>query len=288
MGDARMNRPFSFLSGEWKVSMPAVFSMAHWQHSCTAERLELKGGRLYRKTRPNDLLEGVILYADLERKDLELQNILNVIHSRTPCWPNPGALLRMIDRHTVFAECVAAGFVSHPSLQLLGGRYNPDEIDQMIVNGPGYPAVFKTGSAHRGEGKHLAHSKEDILPWEGVTTIEPFFTGRSVRVLIIGDSAFGIEVTNDQTWIKNQAGADIHEFDIPLHLRVHADKVAKYFGLDIAGVDYIIQDDGTFKFLEVNQYPGFAGFDHVMDCAREFLEQKMREIEGKANGTENR
>lgn len=28
--------------------------------------------------------------------------------------------------------------------------------------------------------------------------------------------------------------------------------------------------------------------DHVMDCAREFLEQKMREIEGKANGTENR
>lgn len=276
-----MNRPFSFLSGEWKVSMPAVFSMSNWQHSCTAERLELKAGKLYRRTQPSDPLKGVILYADLEKKDLERQNILNVISSRIPCWPNPGTLLRMIDRHTVFAECVAAGFVEHSTLQLLGGRFNPDDVDEMIVHGPGYPAVFKTGSAHRGEGKHLVHSKDEIPCWEGVATIEPFFKGRSVRVLMIGRDAFGIEVTNNETWIKNAAGADIHEFKIPVELRYHANNVLNHFDLEVAGVDYIVLDNGEFHFLEVNQYPGFAGFDEVMDCAKVFLKEKMRMVESR-------
>lgn len=276
-----MKRPFSFLSGEWKVSMGAVFSMQRWQHSCTAERLVLKGGRLYRRTQPNDPLEGVILYADLERKDIELQNILSVINSRTPCWPNPGTLLRMIDRHTVFAECVAAGFVNHPTLQLQGGGFSPDQVDEMITYCVGYPSVFKTGNLHRGEGKYLVHNRGEIKPWKGIATIEPFFSGQSVRVLVIGKNAFGIEVTNDSTWIKNAPGTEIHEFQIPLELREHADKLSKYFGLDVAGVDYIIQDNGDFRFLEVNQYPGFAGFDEVMDCARVFLKEKMQEIEEK-------
>jgi hypothetical protein len=273
-----MIRPFSFLSGEFKVSMPAVFSMDRWQHSCTAERLELKGGKLYRKTQPRDPLEGVILYADLERKDIELQNILNVINSRLPCWPNPGVLLRMIDRHTVFAECVAAGFVGHPTLQLFGGVANPDQIDDMITNGPGYPTVFKTGSAHRGEGKHLANNKDEIPSWEGVATIEPFFKGKSVRVLVIGDKAFGIEVTNEETWIKNAAGADIHEFAVSPELRKHADKVCKHFGLDVAGVDYIV-DGARFHLLEINQYPGLSGFEGIEEVAKEFLRQKMKVIE---------
>jgi hypothetical protein len=259
------------------VSMPAVFSMNRWQHSCTTERLEFKEGKLYRKTQPNSPLEGVILYADLERKDIELQNILNVINSRLPCWPNPGTLLRMIDRHTVFAECVAAGFVEHPTLQL-GDYITIDQVDEMIAASVGYPTVLKTGNLHRGEGKHLVQNKTELLGWSGIATIEPFFKGRSVRVLVIGDSAFGIEVTNEETWIKNAAGADIHEFNIPMDLRVHADKVCKHFGLDVAGVDYIVDDNG-FHFLEVNQYPGFAGFDEIMDCAKIFLKQKMREIE---------
>lgn len=263
--------------------MPAAFSMQKWQHSCTAERLEFRVGKLYRKTQPNDPLEGVILYADLEKKDLELQNILNVIHSGIPCWPNPDTLLRMIDRHTVFAECVAAGFVGHPTLQLLGGRWNPDQVDEMIINGPGYPTVFKTGSAHRGEGKLLVHSKEEIQAWEGIATIEPFFKGRSVRVLIIGDNAFGIEVSNGETWVKNQAGAEIHEFTPSTELLEHAWKVTRHFGLDVAGVDYVIRDNDEFSFLEINQYPGFAGFDEILECAKVFLKNKMKEVETRAN-----
>lgn len=300
-----MNTPFSFLSGEWKVSMPLVFSTKNWQHSCTAERLLMKNGAVFRERQPRNSVKGLILYADLDDKNLERTNALTVINSRVPCWPNPGTLLRMIDRHSVLAECASSDFWhfhhGHNTLQLdmddLMSRTSGDElvdaVHELIVqggheNGVRYPAVLKVGNLHRGEGKRLVRSRDEFQrlfstePMKGVVTIEPFFEGsRSVRILKIGDRSFGIEVTNESSWIKNSAGADVHEFDfrtVPF-IHDHAMMVAEHFNLDVAGIDYVIDQAGQFRFLECNHVPGWTGFDEVLDASRTFLRTKMTEIE---------
>lgn len=280
-----MKRQFSFMSGEWKVSMPAVFSMNNWQHTSTAERLIVKNNQVFRQHQPNDPLLGVILYADIENKDIELNNINIVIEHKLPCWPNPHSLLNMIDRFVVLKECAEQEFLNHEIV--LGSNHSSDPDSQAVLMEQipmviPYPFVLKMGNVHRGEGKYLIKSQSDFPEMSGKFSIEPYFEGESVRALIIGDEIFGIRVTNEETWIKNAAGAEVHEYELSSELIEHARKVAKYFDIDLAGIDYIVEKNGDFHLLEINQYPGISGFDNVMESAKRFFKQKMYEIEKNA------
>ncbi len=153
---------------------------------------------------------------------------------------------------------------------------------------------MKIGQAHSGEGKYLVNAYEELphlhddglgMGWDGLATIEPFFEGRSARILLIGEHAFGIWNDNPNSWIKNSIGAETEMWpNPPATLVAHARTAAIIFGLEIAGVDYVIGADGAYHFLEINQFPGLDVSDEVVEVAKKFLGQRMDEIEKASEG----
>lgn len=270
-----MNRPFLFMSGEFRVSMPTVFLREQWSHTMSPDHLIIEDdGRLHRKQYVNETLKGVIHYADVNNKEIEKSNLSKIIEHHIPCWPNPHTLLHLLDRHKVLAECASNGYVSHDIYQF---RYAERKLPKLW-----FPFVAKIGNDHRGIGKHLIYSKADFeqLPeWKGYATFEPFFKGDSVRVLVIDNYTVGIKIENDTSWIKNSAGAETSVIDISETLKDHAMNVVTSLNLEIAGVDYIVEPNGYFHFLEVNQYPGIDVSDEVEDIAKKFLKEKMDLVE---------
>jgi len=266
-----MNLPFLFMSGESRVSTTLAFSNSKWDHTTVPSKLvpsEYVTNRLRRSNRPREVISGLIHYADVSDKSIEIDNLKMIIDKKISCWPNPKVLLKMTDRHKVLEECKAYGLVDHEI-------YQSDEFVYQIE----FPFVLKVGTEHRGIGKHLIQSVKDIPEWEGIATMEPFFEGESVRVLIIGNDTFSFKVTNETSWIKNGPGADIEKVSVSDELVEHAKNAARYFGLDIAGVDYIVEKDGTPHFLEINQYPGLGLFDDMEECARSFLKDRMYDVQ---------
>jgi len=240
------NRPYLFMSGEPTVATTLAFSNSKWDCISVPTKLvqsEYALDKIRRENRPREVLSGIIHYADVSDKEIE---------------------------HRVLRECKEAGFVEHDIVQ----------SDEFAYQMP-FPFVLKTGTEHRGIGKYLISSVRDIPEWEGIATMEPYFEGESVRVLIIGSEVFSFKTTNPDSWIKNSPGADIEKCSVPTEMIQHAKECKQYFRLDIAGMDYILEDDGTFHFLEINQYPGLGVFEDTEECGKAFIKEKMYAIEMK-------
>ena len=280
-----MNRPFLFLAGEYTVSLPIVFQRKLWQHTLSACEFEFSDNSFHRKGICEDLI-GLIFYADMDDKEKEQRNLELIIQYEVPCYPDPHILLSMIDRHVVLQDCYKAGLVNHnveislyedfTSLNEIGTNPSRNWIKENKL-------VVKTGNIHRGENKFLYDSYEKVEPWIGLATIEPFFEGYSCRVLFIGDDFWLIRIDNEQSWIKNSPGASIVELqqcDLPEYIVNHARSVKKYFNLDIAGVDYVVNGE-KFYFLEVNQFPDLNVSDDEIVVAKKFFCGMMDDIESR-------
>lgn len=265
-----MQRDYLFLSGEFSVSMPITFERENWTHSMSPSILIMDDGHLRRKHIPNEQLKGVIHYADLDNKELERSNLQLLIDNCIPCWPNPKTLIKILDRHKLLQECIEIGNIKEPRLF---------QVANNLKRLP-YPFVVKTGNSHRGIGKYLVKNESEMPTWEGMATIEPFWEGTSIRILIIGDRYFSYKYENENSWIKNSQGAEIGSIDIiPDNALELAFKLTKYFELDISGCDFIINKNGEAHFLEINQVPGIGVRDDIIDVAKSFLRNKMDTIE---------
>ena len=267
------NRPYLFMSGEPTVATTLAFSNSKWDCISVPTKLvqsEYALDKIRRENRPREVLSGIIHYADVSDKEIEKHNLRTIVNYNIPCWPDPRKLMVMIDRHVVLKECKEAGFIDHDIVQ----------SDEFAYQMP-FPFVLKTGTEHRGIGKYLIRSVIDIPEWEGIATMEPYFEGESVRVLIIGSEVFSFKTTNHDSWIKNSPGADIEKCSVPTEMIQHAKECKQYFSLDIAGMDYILEDDGTFHFLEINQYPGLGVFEDTEECGKALIKEKMYAIEMK-------
>ncbi len=267
-----MNRPYLFMSGEFRVTMPVVFENDSWSHTMSTSELIIDNGILRRAKIFTESLKGIILYADLDNKELERKNLQLIIDNSIPCWPNPKALIKMLDRHEVLQNSEIIDkrlFITHNEF-----KYFP------------FPFVVKTGNSHRGIGKFLVTNENELPFWEEIATIEPFYVGTSVRILIIGKKYYLYQYDNSNSWIKNSPGAEITVLDsknIPKNTLEHAFRLKEKFGLDIVGCDYVVDQLGNFNFLEINQFSGLDVFDEEVLEAKSFLRLKMLEIEKGSN-----
>ena len=221
--------------------------------------------------------KGGILYAadpDVARAT----NTLTIL-SALPCWPDAKNLLRMVDRHVVAQECIDQGFFGDDYCAV--STWHNYLNDAQVGRVENYDSVVKFGNEHSGEGKVLFRSGTPFMEWAGRGTIQPFFEGRSVRVLHIEDDVFFIETVHESSWIKNSPGGEnvrMNARDVPAQMFEHSLRVRKHFNLDVCGNDYILCDDGSFHFLETNQFPGL-GDDFLGDVPRNFLHERMRSLE---------
>lgn len=264
---------FLFFTGEPAAALPILKPRPLWTPVLSAITFEVTAGRMHRRRSAEDDFRGVMYFADVRDKDIERHNLRVIRDHAIPCWPDPAALLVASERHAALARCVAAGLVDHPVVQAEATR------EPLLP----FPYVLKIGEEHRGEGKHLIRSAEDIpRTWEGIATVEPFFEGDSVRVLIVGDRAFGVRIHNEGSWIKNSPGASFEAWDPGEAIAAHARRAARLFGLEIAGVDYVI-DDGGVHFIELNPFPRVGLSKESTALAQEVFRGAMDAIEARAS-----
>lgn len=271
-------RRFLFMSGEFECTMLAVFRRDLWEHTMTSKRLcvDSEDCVLHRTGIVEDLL-GVVYFHDSSNKEIAESNLKLIVEKGVPCWPDPRRLLKMSDRREVLSTCVDDGLVSHSVQFVLPGE---------MIHVP-FPFVLKVGNEHRGNGKFLVEKRSDIPEWDGLATVEPFFYGRSFRVLNVGERSWGVWYENQSSWIKNSPGCSIWSFEFTdrhylSRVLRHARKASKLFGLEISGVDYIIDKHCNWHFLEINQFPGLNVSDDQVSWTREYLDKKMEFVEKRA------
>jgi hypothetical protein len=116
-------------------------------------------------------------------------------------------------------------------------------------------SVLKIGNDHCGDGKLLI---DGLLPeTEHSGIVEPFITGDSVRVLVIGEWAWVLryESTKPGEWRKN-VQPKVTEIQDE-YLKKRGLRIAQKLGLPIVGIDFIgTREEEDWKLLEVNAYPG--------------------------------
>lgn len=275
-------RPLIFMSGQLST-VAALAITAGWGFVRNARKLTSKGDGFVLDGWCHQPWKGAIYYAadpNVERAT----NNLEVLSSH-PCWPDPKKLLRMVDRQVVAKECIDQGFFGKDpcAVSTWADYLNDSEVGRIET----FDVVIKVGNEHSGEGKLLIPAGSPFLEWEGISTIQPFFKGRSIRVLHIEENVFFIETKHEFSWIKNSPGGENTQIDsIPTEMFEHSLKVRDHFGLDVCGNDYILSNDGSFHFLETNQFPGL-GEDFLGDLPRTFFCERMRSLEKIVASDEN-
>ena len=267
------------MSGESGFSLKLAFSREQWLHTASASKLVLTPDNYVRREIfPQEKLKGVIYFADMDDKEKSLNNLNVLENSNTQCWPDPRSLRGCHDRHELMKALKLNKIIEHP---IWVGAWEHRAESLLFVRE--YPFVVKTGNVHRGQNKHLITSWEEwasFPQWAGLATVEPFFEGISVRALVVGKRQWGIKTENSESWIKNGPGADQSLIRLDNKIRYHAEWVTSRCMLDVAGVDYIVDKQGNFHFLEINQYPGLGGYgDKVSNYITQYMTKIMTKME---------
>ena len=265
-----MTRDLILMSGEYNVTMPLVFKRDRWWHSMKNLDVVIADDGTFSYGAMSGL-KGCIIYASADDTTRRIRNLDLLLQNNIHAWPDPKKLKQLENRHDVMKMCIDANLVTDRVIQRRYGECI--DID--------YPFVVKTGNLHVGEGKHFCKTYMDIPEWDEIATAEKFYEGRSTRVLFIGDKYFGLEYTNDSSWIKNSVGADVLKWDVSNEVLKHSIKIKKFFGLDICGIDYVVEPSGKFHFLEYNQFPGLYSTEEISSFAAGFLNSKMDMLENK-------
>ncbi|TFF37289.1 ATP-grasp domain-containing protein [Mucilaginibacter psychrotolerans] len=140
----------------------------------------------------------------------------------------------------------------------------------MVINQDNYfsekESVAKWGVWHCGEDK--AKFTGDWASSE-TSVIEEFITGEAVRIMIIGDISWQIKLTGD-TWLKSIHNEGSGQMDIDTELLADGKRIARHFGLEIVGIDYMVGSNGQKYLLEVNHIPNVTVFSFVNEAFIEF------------------
>ncbi len=263
---------FLFLSGEVSVSLPMCVRRASWQHTIVARAIRPEGERVAYGAIPKRF-EAVLWYCSVDDDELRLGNERALRESGVPCWPSLDLLEKWGDRRDKLQAAAAAGLVDDVLFA------HATSLDKEVA---ARDTVVKVGNLHVGEGKILVRAGELFPLWDGLASVEPFVEGRSVRAYVVGDRAYGVEYTNDLSWIKNGPGADTFEVELGNELEEHAKRAHALYGFPVSGVDYIVRPDGSFRVLEHKHFPGVTLHAEAEEAIKAEFERAMKALEAEA------
>jgi len=166
-----------------------------------------------------------------------------------PCFPNARAMMECRMKIPCLIKALSLTRFGAPRGFLSAGA----EINMNDAT------VAKWGNWHCGENKHLFTGAWQC---EEVATLEPFYPGDAVRIMMIGSTAWQIKLEGD-SWLKS-IHPDTAGF-MPIDEALYEDTlhIKRALQLDMIGNDYIVGTDGTKRLLEVNHIPNITRFTEV-------------------------
>lgn len=187
--------------------------------------------------------------------------------------------------------------------------YTEKDVDR-LTSVTAIPCVIKPVASGSSIGVAIAHTKKELhaallegLQFGGECVLEQYVSGREIQVGILGDTALpSIEIIPKTGFYdyanKYQPGAaeEICPSPIPpeWEKKLGQDALAVYRALGLcvyARADFIVDEDGTPWFLEINTLPGMTptslvpqeaaavGIDYPALCQR-IIDESLRAREG--------
>jgi len=153
---------------------------------------------------------------------------------------------------------------------------NRENFDRAAADLGGYPVVVKAPASRQGQGVMLVDSGATAgfilanLPVSttGILVQEyiPPTTRRDVRAFVVGGEVVAAVELRPE---KGDFRSNIHQGGHGWRLTPDEDltilslNASRALGLEIAGVDMVIRDDGRIQVLETNYSPGFKGLEEI-------------------------
>jgi len=164
---------------------------------------------------------------------------------------------------------------------------SPEGFQQAITRLKGYPVVFKQASGRQGKGVLLVKTEQDLdsaihehLDKRKGLLVQRFIppVGRQdIRALVVGGKVAGAVELKPK---KGDFRANYHLNEesrskvLSAELEKVALKTAYTVGLEIAGIDLMVDQDGRAMVIEANYSPGFKGMEAAtgLDIAAKIVE----------------
>ncbi len=119
--------------------------------------------------------------------------------------------------------------------------------------------VAKWGNWHCGENKHrFSGYWESEFP----STLESFYNGDAVRIMMVGDKVWQIKLEGE-TWLKSIHPDNACFMEINEQLFEDTQHIKRALNMDMIGNDYIMGTNGVNYLLEVNHIPNITRFEEV-------------------------
>ncbi|MBC8459463.1 MAG: RimK family alpha-L-glutamate ligase [Deltaproteobacteria bacterium] len=164
---------------------------------------------------------------------------------------------------------------------------SPEGLQEAIARLKGYPVVVKQVSGRQGEGVILVETKHNL---ESVTyeyldrrkgllvqRFIPPVRRQDIRVLVVGGKVVGameLRPKEGDFRANYHLSKESSPRDLSQELEEITLKAVAAVGLEIAGVDLIVDKNGRANVIEVNYSPGFKGMEAAtgLDIAAKIVE----------------
>ncbi|XP_068098848.1 N-acetylaspartylglutamate synthase A [Hyperolius riggenbachi] len=185
----------------------------------------------------------------------------------------PQAILNCINKFWTFQELAGHG-IPLPDTFSYGGH---DEFAKIInaAEPLGYPVVVKNTRGHQGKAVFLARDKHHLLDISHLVRHDaPYLFqkyvkeshGKDVRVVIVGGQVIG-SMLRSSTDGRMQSNCCLGGVGAPFMLseqgKTLAMQVSSILGMDICGIDLLLNENGSFVVCEANANVGFNEFDQA-------------------------
>ncbi|MBT5237002.1 RimK family alpha-L-glutamate ligase [Candidatus Peregrinibacteria bacterium] len=207
------------------------------------------------------------------------------------------AVIRHFERLGVFvlnnSESIKNAMDKMASIQMLAAENipvpktllakTPLDLD-FVVKEFSFPVILKKVSGS--EGKGIVMCKDHSQLEDTMDLLDPNLNmiiqecinsslGRDIRVFVIGGRAIGamLRTAKEGKFKANySAGGSVELLDLTPEVEWLAVESSRIIGLDIAGVDLLIDEEG-YQICEINSSPYFKGFEEAtnIDVAQEIL-----------------
>lgn len=159
----------------------------------------------------------------------------------------------------------------------------------------GFPVVVKTLVGTQGSGVYLCEDRDklvDLLQFveannpDAKLVLQQFLAesrGRDVRVLSIGGHVVAAMERIAKTGFKSNysQGGEARPFDYGPKNELSVAEVMRVLDMDMAGLDFLYDEEVGFRICEVNSSPGFEGLEATCDVdvpsfVYQYLDVKFR------------
>ncbi len=168
---------------------------------------------------------------------------------------------------------------------------------ELITQKIGYPVIVKTLKGTQGGGVFLAETADklrdlsEILVHQGVDDAPVLFqefiagsSGRDIRAFVVGGKVLACmeRKSTDGSFKSNITRGGV---GTPVEVTPAIEKIAvstaEALGLEVAGIDLLYSDDGSFKICEANSAPDFRGLEKfcnvsVPEAIYDYMAEKHR------------